>query len=228
VLPCARRRRQIHKVLTAKSKANALKVKSGHFDPKDLASYERRNGVKVPAPAVLLFELVLRCQQLHEPSAASVASAQRRICLSRTCLWSAAPLPARWRSRVHAHTYAHETPGAGHGGHYVGCGRLPQQRPKRRGRPLDRSPPSSASPSASLAKSLARAVPALLACLARARQPARRRDEERLPNQARLCAPPQAWPARASLNVRSAPCARCRRHRVRGACVRDQGQPQCA
>eukprot|EP00802_Teleaulax_amphioxeia_P004240 Tamp_04244.p1 GENE.Tamp_04244~~Tamp_04244.p1 ORF type:complete len:542 (-),score=106.38 Tamp_04244:1741-3159(-) len=38
---------QIHKVLTAKSKANALKVKSGHFDPKDLASYERRNGVKV-------------------------------------------------------------------------------------------------------------------------------------------------------------------------------------
>jgi len=105
VLPCARRRRQIHKVLTAKSKANALKVKSGHFDPKDLASYERRNGVKVPAPAVLLFELVLRCQELHEPSAASVASAQRRICLSRTCLWSAAPLPARWRSRVHAHTH---------------------------------------------------------------------------------------------------------------------------
>lgn len=157
----------------------------------------------------------------HQPSAASVCRAP--ACgLQRLCPHVGA------LAYTHTRTYAHETPGAGHGGHHVGCGRLPQQRPKRRGRPLDRSPPSSASPSASLAKSLARAVPALLACLARARQPARRRDEERLPNQARLCAPPQAWPARASLNVRSAPCARCRRHRVRGACVRDQGQPQCA
>lgn len=43
---------QIHKVLTAMTKSNALAVASGHADPKCLASYHIRHQVKVPASSL--------------------------------------------------------------------------------------------------------------------------------------------------------------------------------